>query len=122
MTMMKLLLLICILINLIVLIYSKRRTLKSLKSNYKTYENLIDRSLYGNNTNNNTTKNNIRRRLFTDAKIPNDHKVNNLPGLTGDLVHYAGHLMVDKQKQGYIFYWLFEKPKNPEAAPLLLWY
>ena len=92
-------------------------------NNNENYNLMENQSLYGNNTYNNNTINNIRRKLSADAKVPNDHKVTSLPGLTGyvDIVHYAGHLLVDKQKQGYFFYWLFEKPKNPETAPLLLW-
>lgn len=123
------LILIALVISLLSIISIEGRRILQSSSNthIKSYNNehneheKYNNIVHGNNTDKNTSS--IRRRLFTDAKVPNDHKVTNLPGLTGnaDLVHYAGHLLVDKQKQGYIFYWLFERPKNPETAPLLLW-
>lgn len=52
-----------------------------------------------------------RRQLLSS----NDHRVTNLPGLSADsgLVHYAGHLLADPSKGGYLFYWLFETPNDP---------
>ena len=52
-----------------------------------------------------------RRRLLS----PNDHKVSSLPGLAADagLTHYAGHLSADTSRGGFLFYWLFETPKDP---------
>lgn len=76
---------------------------------------------------------------------PEDHRVINLPGFDNnnanikkggfwnsfsqkrkslesqELVHYAGHLLVDPDNDGYFFYWLFEATINPESAPLLIW-
>lgn len=41
---------------------------------------------------------------------PLTHLVKNLPGLAESekIVHYAGHLTVDEEKGGNIFYWLIE--------------
>ena len=41
---------------------------------------------------------------------PLSHLVKNLPGLDENerIVHYAGHLTVDEEKGGNIFYWLIE--------------
>jgi carboxypeptidase C (cathepsin A) len=66
-------------------------------------------------------KYNIRiQRKITTAE---QSEVINLPGLSKDipLKHYAGHLYVDEHKKDALFYWLFEKPVEPEHAPLLVW-
>ena len=59
------------------------------------------------------------------ASSPSEHRVVSLPGLTTadakKLSHYAGVLEVDEKKGSNIFYWLFEKPTAPEAAPLVVW-
>jgi Serine carboxypeptidase len=41
---------------------------------------------------------------------PLTHLVKNLPGLAESekIVHYAGHLTVDEEKGGNLFYWLIE--------------
>lgn len=41
---------------------------------------------------------------------PLTHLVKNLPGLSESekIVHYAGHITVDEEKGGNIFYWLIE--------------
>jgi hypothetical protein len=50
------------------------------------------------------------------------HLVESLPGLkqTFPSAHYAGTLDVDKHNHR-LFYWLFEKPANPNDAPLVIW-
>ena len=52
--------------------------------------------------------NNTRRNL--QMLTPLSHLVKNLPGLDENerIVHYAGHLTVDEEKGGNIFYWLIE--------------
>ena len=52
--------------------------------------------------------NNTRRTL--QMLTPLSHLVKNLPGLDENerIVHYAGHLTVDEEKGGNIFYWLIE--------------
>lgn len=56
-------------------------------------------------------------------KTAEDHRVKSLPGLSSsvNLVHYAGHLTVDVERSGNLFYWLFEKPANALTAPLVIW-
>ena len=52
------------------------------------------------------------------------HKVKSLPGLKSNVKinHYAGHLTVDEEKGGNIFYWLVEaEGVDPATAPLLIW-
>jgi len=62
----------------------------------------------------------INQRLLSDD--PEMHRVTSLPGLVGEsLVHYAGYITVVPSKGSNIFYWLFETPKNPLNAPLLIW-
>ena len=52
---------------------------------------------------------NIRGRRL-DPVTSESHLVTNLPGLKDihKIVHYAGHLTVDRRKGGNIFYWLIE--------------
>ena len=52
--------------------------------------------------------NDTRRNL--QVLTPLSHLVKNLPGLDESerIVHYAGHLSVDEEKGGNIFYWLIE--------------
>ena len=56
---------------------------------------------------------------------PEDHRVVNLPGLSasisGSTKQYAGFLQVDAERDGNIFYWLIEKPKDADKAPLVIW-
>jgi serine carboxypeptidase-like clade 2 len=54
---------------------------------------------------------------------PNKHRVHNLPGAPSDLslVHYAGHLPVEDQGLGKLFYWLFESPEEDVSKPLVIW-
>ena len=55
-----------------------------------------------------STVNVTSRRL--QPLTPLNHLVKNLPGLSDSekIVHYAGHLTVDEEKGGNIFYWLIE--------------
>ncbi len=75
------------------------------------------------NTKNDDT--NLDRRL--DSKLfsskttsPEDHRVINLPGLDEEsaakIKQYAGHLPVDKNNEGFLFYWLFEATNEPEKG------
>lgn len=51
-------------------------------------------------------------RRYLQAKSREDHFVTNLPGLdstsSSKLKQYAGHLPVNKEQTGFLFYWLFE--------------
>ena len=61
------------------------------------------------------------RRL--DPVTPASHLVTDLPGLKDvhKIVHYAGHLTVDKIKGGNIFYWLIEaQTVDPLTGPSYL--
>jgi carboxypeptidase D len=50
------------------------------------------------------------------------HKVEKLPLFQGNQLptNYAGHLYVDGDHSAH-FYWLFEKPTQPDTAPLIIW-
>lgn len=61
----------------------------------------------------------LRRKLYKTKK--SDHKVEKLPLFQGQMpTNYAGHLYVDGDHSAH-FYWLFEKPSQPENAPLIIW-
>ena len=69
-----------------------------------------------------------RRKLSSTPAppVPTDpaaHRITSLPGLpsTVNLVQYAGHLKVDEQHNGNLFYWLFERPVDPLSSPLIIW-
>ncbi len=64
-----------------------------------------------------------RKLLVQDSGLPkaSDHLVANLPGLNDNVKHYAGLIMADSKHGGKFFYWLVEKPTNPESAPLVIW-
>lgn len=70
--------------------------------------------------NNSNIQINSRRLLAVSKK---SHKVTGLPGLSKDISfdHYAGHILVDSQKNSNLFYWLFESSKNANDKPLLIW-
>ena len=57
-----------------------------------------------------------RRRL--QSLTPESHRVKNLPGLKDtNIVHYAGHITVDPEKGGNLFYWLIEAQEvNPTTG------
>ena len=62
------------------------------------------------------------------ARDPQEHLVKELPGLSQQDretlgVNYAGHLPCDgaSSPQNFLFYWLFEKPEQPQLAPLTIW-
>lgn len=65
----------------------------------------------------------VNRSLLTAGSI--DHRVKSLPGLSPSLadklIHYAGYINIDKEKDSNIFYWLFEAPRNADSLPLLIW-
>ena len=60
------------------------------------------------------------RRILAES-LGSDHKVRQLPGLRDKLTHFAGHITVDPDKGGKLFYWLFEAPKDAHKLPLLVW-
>ena len=53
-------------------------------------------------------ENTADRRL--ESVTAESHRVTTLPGLSENekINHYAGHLLVDEEKEGNIFYWLIE--------------
>ncbi len=67
----------------------------------------------------------IRRKLFTTQRLKSeDHLVTSLPGLNVkdlEFNQYAGHIMVDSNKGGHLFYWLFESKKDDADRPLIIW-
>jgi hypothetical protein len=58
------------------------------------------------------------RRRSLRALSAEDHRVTSLPGLDesmdSKLVQYAGHIEINAKKGSNIYYWLFEKPENPQ--------
>jgi len=62
----------------------------------------------------NITKNSSSLRSLTNSH----HKVNSLPGLDPSihLNHFAGHLPVNKEGSGQLFYWLFEAEVDPDTG------
>jgi hypothetical protein len=56
-----------------------------------------------------------QRKLGGTSRLE-DHRVKSLPGLnSNDIVQYAGHITVDEQKNGNLFYWFFEAQKVDSA-------
>lgn len=74
------------------------------RSKYFTTEDTTD--------NNNFTNYTHIRHLATS----NNHKVTSLPGLSPEvsLNHFAGHLPVNKEGTGQLFYWFFEAEIDPD--------
>lgn len=62
--------------------------------------------------------NNIERPGLSRKLPSNHHKVTSLPGLdpSAPLSHYAGHLSVNKEGSGQLFYWLFEAELDPDTG------
>lgn len=62
----------------------------------------------------------------TTTLNPEDHRVINLPGLdtesAGTMKQYAGHLPVDMNNEGFLFYWLFEAAHEPENGMMMTSY
>ena len=68
----------------------------------------------------------VNRRLSTQPpKSPEEHRVTNLPGLdsiaSSKLSQFAGHLPVNKDNTGFLFYWLFEAETDAVNTPLVVW-
>lgn len=58
-------------------------------------------------------------RKLSIATSHTQHRVDKLPGLfPSNLVHYAGHILVDPENGGHLFYWLFETEVNPEEGTI----
>lgn len=92
--------------------------IEPLNQNHFPYEQLdiSNISKYDNYDN----YNNVSRSLATIES----HRVTSLPGLTppnASIVHFAGHINVDSQNDGNIFYWLFESQHLPLDLPLVIW-
>lgn len=61
---------------------------------------------------------------FVPATSAEDHRVRDLPGLEdSSIVHYAGHIPIDIERNANLFYWLFEATtKDAESeAPIIIW-
>ena len=99
---------------------SKRRVLNTDEENIN-----IDNNYSKSELNDYITSVRVNRRLTTQPKSPEEHRVSNLPDLdsiaSSKLSQFAGHLPVNKDNSGFLFYWLFEAESDAKNAPLVVW-